>query len=144
VWLFNTIENLSTKRSKSPVTKKPLYAACNKEAPNKEKTLEEETTMIATLNKSKTALTINRQEFKLALSKIGEGIDKQIASLKKAKQSYDAAEIAREVISEANIFEAIIEGFNEAEETNLKLHDITNLEVAQGWIDEFLEKYSAL
>jgi hypothetical protein len=126
------------------VTKKPLYAACNKEAPNKEKTLEEETTMIATLNKSKTALTINRQEFKLALSKIGEGIDKQIASLKKAKQSYDAAEIAREVISEANIFEAIIEGFNEAEETNLKLHDITNLEVAQGWIDEFLEKYSAL
>ncbi len=126
------------------MTKKPLYAACNKEAPNKEKTLEEETTMIATLNKSKTALTINRQEFKLALSKIGEGIDKQIASLKKAKQSYDAAEIAREVISEANIFEAIIEGFNEAEETNLKLHDITNLEVAQGWIDEFLEKYSAL
>jgi len=126
------------------VTKKPLYAACNKEAPNKEKTLEEETTMIATLNKSKTALTINRQEFKLALGKIGEGIDKQIASLKKAKQSYDAAEIAREVISEANIFEAIIEGFNEAEETNLKLHDITNLEVAQGWIDEFLEKYSAL
>gem|GEM_PF-393298 len=126
------------------MTKKPLYAACNKEAPNKEKTLEEETTMIATLNKSKTALTINRQEFKLALGKIGEGIDKQIASLKKAKQSYDAAEIAREVISEANIFEAIIEGFNEAEETNLKLHDITNLEVAQGWIDEFLEKYSAL
>lgn len=54
--------------------------------------------MIATLNKSKTALTINRQEFKLALGKIGEGIDKQIASLKKAKQSYDAAEIAREVI----------------------------------------------
>ncbi len=95
--------------------------------------------MIATLNKSKTALTINRQEFKLALGKIGEGIDKQIASLKKAKQSYDAAEIAREVISEANIFEAIIEGFNEAEETNLKLTDITNLEVAQGWIDEFLE-----
>ena len=43
--------------------------------------------MIATLNKSKTALTINRQEFKLALGKIGEGIDKQIASLKKAKQS---------------------------------------------------------
>ena len=126
------------------MTKKPLYAACNKEAPNKEKTLEEESTMIATLNKSKTALTINRQEFKLALGKIGEGIDKQIASLKKAKQSYDAAEIAREVISEANIFEAIIEGFNEAEETNLKLADITNLEVAQGWIDEFLEKYSAL
>ena len=132
VWLFNTIENLSTKRSKSPVTKKPPYAACNKEAPNKEKTLEEETTMIATLNKSKTALTINRQEFKLALSKIGEGIDKQIASLKKAKQSYDAAEIAREVISEANIFEAIIEGFNEAEETNLKLTDITNL--APPWL----------
>ena len=103
-----------------------------------------ESIMIATRNKSKTALTINRQEFKLALGKIGEGIDKQIASLKKAKQSYDAAEIAREVISEANIFEAIIEGFNEAEETNLKLTDITNLEVAQGWIDEFLEKYSAL
>ena len=38
--------------------------------------------MIATLNKSKTALTINRQEFKLALEKIGAGIDKQIASLK--------------------------------------------------------------
>lgn len=126
------------------MTKKPLYAACNKEAPNKEKTLKEETTMIATLNKSKTALTINRQEFKLALGKIGEGVDKQIASLKKAKQSYDAGEIAREVISEANIFEAIIEGFNEAEETNLKLADITNLEMAQGWIDEFLEKYSAL
>ena len=100
--------------------------------------------MIATLNKSKTVLTINRQEFKLALGKIGEGIDKQIASLKKAKQSYDAAEIAREVISEANIFEAIIEGFNEEEETNLKLADITNLEVAQGWIDEFLEKYGDL
>ena len=33
--------------------------------------------MIATLNKSKTALTINRQEFKLALEKIGAGIDKQ-------------------------------------------------------------------
>lgn len=98
--------------------------------------------MIATLNKYKTALTINRQEFKLALSKIGAGIDKQIASLKKAKQSYDPAEIAQEVISEANIFEAIIEGFNEAEETNLKLTDITNLEVAQGWIDEFLETYS--
>jgi len=97
--------------------------------------------MIATLNKYKTALTINRQEFKLALGKIGAGIDKQIASLKKAKQNYDAAEIAREVITEANIFEAIIEGFNEAEETNLKLSDITNLEVAQGWIDEFLEKY---
>ena len=98
--------------------------------------------MIGTLNKSKTALTINRQEFKLALEKIGAGIDKQIASLKKAKQSYDPAEIAHEVISEANIFEAIIEGFNEAEGTNLKLTDITNLEVAQGWIDEFLEKYS--
>ena len=96
--------------------------------------------MIAILNKSKTALTINRQEFKLALGKIGAGIDKQIASLKKAKQSYDAAEMAREVISEANIFEASIEGFNEAEETNLKLTDITNLEVAQGWVDEFLEK----
>ena len=46
--------------------------------------------MIATLNKSQTALTINRQEFKLALGKIGAGIDKQIVSLKKAKQSYDA------------------------------------------------------
>ena len=56
--------------------------------------------MIGTLNKSKTALTINRQEFKLALEKIGAGIDKQIASLKKAKQSYDPAEIAREVIGE--------------------------------------------
>ena len=98
--------------------------------------------MIATLNKSQTALTINRQEFKLVLDKIGAGIDKQIISLKKAKQSYDAAEMAREVISEANIFEAIIEGFNEAEETNLKLTDITNIEAAQGWIDEFLEKYS--
>ena len=98
--------------------------------------------MIATLNKSKTALTINRQEFKLALEKIGAGIDKQIAALKKAKQSYDAAEIAREVIGEVNIFEAIIEGFNEAESTNLKLTDITNLEAAQGWIDDFLEKYS--
>ncbi|MBJ9984462.1 hypothetical protein IAE19_03295 [Acinetobacter sp. S40] len=98
--------------------------------------------MIATLNKSKTALTINRQEFKLALSKIGDGIDKQIAGFKKAKQSYDAAEMAREVISEANIFEAIIEGFNEAEETTLKLTDITNLDAAQGWIDEFLGKYS--
>ena len=98
--------------------------------------------MIGTLNKSKTALTINRQEFKLALEKIGAGIDKQIASLKKAKQSYDASEMAREVITEANIFEAIIEGFNEAEGTNLKLTDIANLEVAQGWIDEFLEKYS--
>ena len=98
--------------------------------------------MIATLNKSQTALTINRQEFKLALDKIGAGIDKQIVSLKKAKQSYDAAEMAREVISEANIFEAIIEGFNEAEGTNLKLTDITNLDAAQGWLDEFLEKYS--
>lgn len=98
--------------------------------------------MIATLNKSKTELTINRQEFKLALDKIAAGIDKQIASLKKAKQSYDAAEMAREVISEANIFEAIIEGFNEAEGTNLKLTDITNLDVAQGWVDDFLEKYS--
>ena len=100
--------------------------------------------MIATLNKSKTALTINRQEFKLALDKIGAGLDKQIVALKKAKQSYDAAEMAREVISEANILEAIIEGFNEAEETNLKLTDITNLEAAQGWLDEFVEKYSEL
>ena len=100
--------------------------------------------MIGTLNKSKTALTINRQEFKLALEKIGAGIDKQISALKKAKQSYDPAEIASEVIGEVNIFEAIIEGFNEEEGTNLKLADITNLEVAQGWIDEFLEKYSAL
>lgn len=99
--------------------------------------------MIATLNKSKTALSINKQEFKAALSKIGDGIDKQIASLKKAKQTYDAAEMAREVINEANIFEAIIEGFNEAESTNLKLSDISNLEQAQGWVDEFLEKYSA-
>ena len=103
-----------------------------------------ENIMIATLNKSKTALTINRQEFKLALGKIGDGIDKQIAALKKAKQSYDPAEMAREVINEANIFEAIIEGFNEAEETNLKLADITNLDAAQGWIDEFLEKFSEL
>jgi len=76
------------------------------------------------------------------LSKIGESIDKQIASLKKAKQSYEAAEMAHEVISEANIFEAIIEGFNEAEGTTLKLADISNLEQAQAWIDEFLEKYS--
>ncbi|BCX73998.1 hypothetical protein [Acinetobacter sp. Tol 5] len=98
--------------------------------------------MIATLNKSKTALTINRQDFKLALSKIGAGIDKQIASLKKAKQSYDPADIAQEVIDEANIFEMIIEGFNEAEETNLKLTDITNIDAAQEWIDEFLENYS--
>jgi len=100
--------------------------------------------MIATLNKSKTTLTINRQEFKLALGKIGDGIDKQIAGLKKAKQSYDAADMAREVIIEANIFEAIIEGFNEAEGTNLKLADITNLDAAQGWIDDFLEKYSGV
>ena len=100
--------------------------------------------MIATLNKSKTALTINRQDFKLALEKIGAGIDKQIAALKKAKQSYDAAEMANEVINEANIFEAIVEGFNEAEGTNLKLTDLTNLEVAQGWVDEFLERYSDL
>ena len=100
--------------------------------------------MIATLNKSKTALTINRQEFKLALEKIGAGIDKQIASLKKAKQSYDPEEIAHEVIGEVNIFEAIIEGFNEAEGTNLKLADITNLDTAQGWIDDFLEKYSGV
>jgi len=50
--------------------------------------------------------------------------------------------MAREVIIEANIFEAIIEGFNEAEGTNLKLADITNLDAAQGWVDEFLEKYS--
>ena len=100
--------------------------------------------MIATLNKSKTNLSINKQEFKAALSKIGDGIDKQIASLKKAKQSYDAAEMAREVINEANIFEAIIEGFNEAESTNLKLGDITNLDQAQGWIDELLEKYSKI
>ena len=100
--------------------------------------------MIATLNKSKTALTINRQEFKLALDKISAGIDKQIAALKKAKQSYDASEMANEVISEANIFEAIIEGFNEAEGTNLKLTDITNMDVAQGWVDELLEKYSGV
>ena len=98
--------------------------------------------MIGTLNKSKTALTINRQEFKLALEKIGAGIDKQISALKKAKQSYDAAEIAREVISEVNIFEAIIEGFNEEEGTSLKLADITNLEAAQSWVDDFLGKYS--
>lgn len=97
--------------------------------------------MIATLNKSKTALSINRQDFKLALGKIGNGIEKQMASLKKAKQSYDAAELAREAISEANIFEAIIEGFNEAEGTNLKLADISNLGLAQGWVDEFVEKY---
>lgn len=97
--------------------------------------------MIATLNKSKTALSINRQEFKQALSKIGDGIEKQIASLKKAKQSYDAAELAQEAISEANIFEAIIEGFNEAEGTNLRLADISNLELAKGWLDEFVDKY---
>ena len=100
--------------------------------------------MIGTLNNSKTALTINRQEFKLALEKIGAGIDKQIASLKKAKQSYDPEEIAHEVIGEVNIFEAIIEGFNEEEGTNLKLADITNLDTAQGWVDDFLEKYSEL
>lgn len=100
--------------------------------------------MIATLNKSKTALSINKQDFKAALSKIGAAIDKQIAGLKKAKQSYDQAEMAREVIAEANIFEAIIEGVNEAENTNLKLADITNIETAQGWVDEFLEKYSNL
>ena len=97
--------------------------------------------MIATLNKSKTALGINRQEFKQALAKIGVGIEKQMASLKKAKQSYDAAELAQEAISEANIFEAIIEGFNEAEGTNLRLTDISNLELAQGWLDEFVDKY---
>lgn len=97
--------------------------------------------MIATLNKSKTALSINRQNFKQALGKIGDGIEKQIVSLKKAKQSYDAAELAQEAISEANIFEAIIEGFNEAEGTNLKLADISNLGQAQSWIDEFVEKY---
>lgn len=98
--------------------------------------------MIATLNKSKTALSINKQEFKAALSKIDAAIEKQIAGLKKAKQSYDPAEMANEAINEANIFEAIIEGVNEAENTNLKLTDITNLEAAQGWIDEFLEKFS--
>lgn len=97
--------------------------------------------MIATLNKSKTALAINRQEFKQALGKIGIGIEKQMASLKKAKQSFDAAELAQEAISEANIFEAIIEGFNEAEGTNLRLADISNLELAQGWLDEFVDKY---
>ncbi|WP_026470329.1 hypothetical protein [Alkanindiges illinoisensis] len=97
--------------------------------------------MIATLNKTKTALSINKQDFKAALAKIGDGIDKQIASLKKAKQSYDAAEFAREVVNEANIFEAIIEGYNEAEGTNLKLADISNLGQAQSWIDDFLEKY---
>ncbi|MDQ8996341.1 hypothetical protein RFH54_10360 [Acinetobacter soli] len=98
--------------------------------------------MIATLNKTKTALSINKQEFKAALAKIGAAIDKQIAGLKKAKQGYDQAEMAREIIAEANIFEAIIEGVNEAENTNLKLADITNLETAQEWIDEFLEGYS--
>lgn len=46
--------------------------------------------MIATLNKSKTALTINRQEFQLALDKTSAGIDKQITSLKKAKQPITA------------------------------------------------------
>ena len=50
--------------------------------------------------------------------------------------------MANETINELNIFEAIIEGFNEAEGINLKLSDITNLDTAQGWIDEFLEKYS--
>lgn len=64
-----------------------------------------------------------------------------MSSLKKAKQNYDAAELAQEAINEANIFEAIIEGFNEAEGTNLKLADISNLELAQGWIDEFVETY---
>ena len=98
--------------------------------------------MIATLNKSKTALTINRQEFKLALEKIGAGIDKQIASLNKAKQSYDPVEIASEVIGEVNIFEAIIDGFNEEEGINLKIADLTNLEAAQELIDDFLGKYS--
>ncbi|WND04464.1 hypothetical protein [Acinetobacter soli] len=98
--------------------------------------------MIATLNKTKTALSINKQEFKAALTKIGAAIDKQIAALKKGKQSYDASEMAREIIAEANIFEAIIEGVNEAENTNLKLTDITNLETAQEWIDDFLEIYS--
>ena len=52
----------------------------------------------------KLSLTINRQEFKFALDKNSVGIDKQITSLKKAKQSYDAAEMAREVINEADIF----------------------------------------
>lgn len=99
--------------------------------------------MIATLNKSKTALSINRQDFKQALGKIGDGIEKQIASLKKAKQSYDAAELAQDTINEANIFEAIVEGFNEAEGTNLKVSDITNLGVAQGWVNEFFGKYAA-
>ena len=97
--------------------------------------------MIATLNKSKTALSINRQDFKAALGKIGDGIEKQMASLKKAKQSYDAAELAQEAISDANIFEVIIEGFNEVEGTNLRVADISNLELAQGWLDEFVEKY---
>ena len=98
--------------------------------------------MIATLNKSKTALTINRQEFKLALEKIGAGIDKQISALKKAKQSYDPAEIASEVIGEVNIFEAIIEGFNEEEGANLKLANITKIEGAQGGGEDCLGKYS--
>ena len=99
--------------------------------------------MIATLNKSKTALSINRQEFKQAMGKIDAGIEKQMAALKKAKQSFDAAELAQEAISDANIFEAIIEGFNEAEGTNLKVADIINLELAQGWLDEFVEKHRA-
>ena len=98
--------------------------------------------MLATLNKPKTALTINHQEFKLALANIGAGVNKQIAALRKAKQSYDPAEMAREVINEANIFEAIIEGFNEEEGINLKMADLTNLEAAQSWVDEFLEMYS--
>lgn len=99
--------------------------------------------MIATLNKSKTALAINKQEFKAALSKIGESIEKQISGLKKNKQSYDPAELAQEAINEANIFEAIIEGFNEAEGTNLRRADITNLGQAQSWINEFIEKYQS-
>jgi hypothetical protein len=92
--------------------------------------------MIATLNKSKTALSINKQEFKAALSKIGDGIDKQIASLKKAKQTMMLRKWHARLLMK-QIFEAIIEGFNEAESTNLKLSDISNLEQAQGWIDEF-------
>lgn len=43
--------------------------------------------MIATLNKSKTALSINKQDFKAALSKIGATIDKQIAGLKKPSKA---------------------------------------------------------
>lgn len=64
--------------------------------------------MIATLNKSKTVLSIKKQDFKAALAKIDGAIDKQIASLKKAKQSYDPADIARETIAEAHIFEVIL------------------------------------